>query len=84
MDLLKDAECKILKIVQELSIGKDNEFLKSNTRCEIPKASNISQLDVFIDNEALLHIGGRLKNSSLDSNLKHPALLPKKNVTDMI
>ena len=85
VDPLKDAECKILNMVQELSFGKEIETLKSNARSEIPKSSNISQLDVFIDNEGLLGVGGRLKNSSLDSNLKHPVLLPKKHqVTDMI
>ena len=85
VDLLKDAECKILKMVQELLFGKEIEILKSNARSEIAKFSNISQLDVFIDNEGLLRVGGRLKNSSLGSILKHPVLLPKKHqVIDMI
>ena len=85
VDLLKDAECKILKMVQELSFGNETEILKSNARSEVPKSSNISHLDVFTDNEGLLHVGGRLKNSSLDSNLKHPVLLPKKHkMTDMM
>ena len=85
VDLLKDAECKILKMVQELLFGKEIEILKSNARSEIPKFNNISQLDVFIDNEGLLRVGGRLKNSSLGSILKYPVLLPKKHqVIDMI
>ena len=85
VDLLKDAECKILKMVQELSFGNEIEILKSNARSEIPKSSNISHLDVFTDNEGLLHVGGRLKNSSLDSNLKHPVLLPRKHkMTNMM
>ena len=83
VDLLKDAEFKILKMVQELSFCEEIGILKSNARSEIPKSSNVSQLDVFIDNEGLLQIGGRL--SFLDSNLKYPVLLPKKHqVTDMI
>ena len=35
VDLLKDAECKILKIVQELTFGKEIEILKSNATSEI-------------------------------------------------
>ena len=42
-------------------------------------------IDVFIDNEWLLLVGKKLKNSSLNSSLKHPVLLPKKHqVTYMI
>lgn len=56
--LLKDAECKILEMVQELS--RKTEILKSNARSGIPKSSNISQLDAFFDNEGMLHAGARL------------------------
>ena len=71
----------------QLSFGKEIKILKSNSRSEIRRSSNISQLDVFIDNEELLRVGGKLKNSSLDSILKLPVLLPKrhpKKVTYMI
>ena len=48
-------------------------------------SSNIPKLDIFIDNEGLLCVGRRLKNSSFNASLKYPALLPKKHqVTDMI
>ena len=80
VDPLTDAECKILKMVQELSFGKEIETLKSNAKSEIPKSSNISQLDVFVDNEGLLRVGGRLKNSSLDSDLKHPEANCQRNI----
>ena len=53
VDLLKDAECKILKIVPELTFGKDIEILKSNATSEIPKCSNITLSDMLIDNEEL-------------------------------
>ena len=53
VDLLKDAECKILKIVQELTFGKEIEILKSNATSEIRKCSNITLSDMLIDNEEL-------------------------------
>ena len=37
-------------MVQKWSFDKKIEILKSNTRSEIPKSSNILHLDVFIDN----------------------------------
>lgn len=45
----------------------------------MPKSGNILQLDVFIDNEGLMLVYGRLKNSSMDSSLKHLVLLSMKN-----
>ena len=72
-------------MVQELSFGKEIEALLPNARYEILISSNIPKLDIFIDNKGLLRVGRRLKNSSLDSSLKYPVLLPKKHqVTDMI
>ena len=51
----------------------------------MPKSGNILQLDVFIENEGLMLVYGRLKNSSMDSSLKHLVLLSMKNqVIDMI
>lgn len=51
----------------------------------MPKSGNVLQLDVFIENEGLMLVYGRLKNSSMDSSLKHLVLLSMKNqVIDMI
>lgn len=34
-------------------------------------------MDVFLDQDGLLRVGGRLKNASLPTTVKHPVLIPK-------
>ncbi|XP_066904252.1 uncharacterized protein, partial [Halyomorpha halys] len=40
---------------------------------------NIQRLSPFVDNEGIIRVGGRLKNSPLPYSAKHPILLPSKS-----
>lgn len=61
------------------------EISKPNVKSQIKKSSCISQLDIFMDNNDLLHVDGSLNNSPLNSYLKDCVLFLKKpQVTDMI
>ena len=42
----------------------------------LSKSYPLSRLTPFIDHSVILRIGGRLKNSQLDSDSKHPIILP--------
>ncbi|XP_063903768.1 uncharacterized protein LOC135123205 [Zophobas morio] len=42
--------------------------------------SKILSLNPFMDENKLIRVGGRLKNSALDRDVKHPILLPKNRV----
>ena len=44
----------------------------------VPESSGINQLDPFLDNRSILHVGGRLKISNLTEGENHPVILPKK------
>ena len=44
----------------------------------VPESSSINQLDPFLDNRSILHVGGRLKISNLTEGENHPVILPKK------
>ena len=75
--LLKEAEIEIIKMVQAAEIkslrprdcGNDGESrLKRN--------SKISQLDLLMDEDGVLCVGGRLCKSYLNDGCKHPVLLP--------
>ena len=46
----------------------------------VPESSGISQLDPFLDNRGILHVGERLKKSNLTEEENHPVILPKKCV----
>ena len=45
----------------------------------------ISQLDLFIDESDVIRVDGRLQNSHISDDCKHPILLPRKGkVSDLI
>ena len=47
--------------------------------------SSIIQQDPFLDNDNILHVGGRLRKSTLTEAEQHPVILPRKNaVSDTI
>ncbi|GFW62232.1 uncharacterized protein TNCV_4421211 [Trichonephila clavipes] len=66
-----------------------NEFL-TEIKClkngqPIPKSSKISSLNVFLDEDEILRVGGRLEHSTLSEFQKHQMMLPKAHhLTDLI
>ena len=51
----------------------------------VPKHSNLLQLDPLVDSNGLLRVGGRLENSTLEYQEKHPVILPKgHHVSELI
>lgn len=42
-------------------------------------SSKLSSLNPFLDKDSIIRVGGRLKNSDLSFNQKHPILLPNKH-----
>ncbi|KRZ01394.1 hypothetical protein T11_12323 [Trichinella zimbabwensis] len=53
-----------------------NEIRQLSNGRQIAANSRLQQFDPFIDEHGLLKIGGRLQNSDLPENMKHPILLP--------
>ena len=58
----------VVRLLLELSFDKEMEILKSIARTGIPISSNISQFDIFVDNDELLNVGGRSNNSPTNSS----------------
>ncbi|XP_076661119.1 uncharacterized protein LOC143364992 [Halictus rubicundus] len=51
----------------------------------LPKSSSLRSLNIFLDNNGLLRVGGRLSNAPIDYDQKHPIILPSKHpLTDLI
>ncbi|XP_038150062.1 uncharacterized protein LOC119789301 [Cyprinodon tularosa] len=46
---------------------------------QLPSQSKLFKMDVFLDQDGLLRVGGRLKNASLPTSLKHPVVIPKNH-----
>ena len=71
------AEIKLLATAREAATGE--------TTVSYRKPTNIDELNPFLDEYDLIRVGGRLKNSQLIYNQKHPLLLPSKHpITDLI
>ena len=63
MELLEKAQKMIFKMLQQHSFSHEISSLKSNTM--IHRSSSLFKLDSFLDTEAVLRVGGRLKRSIL-------------------
>lgn len=64
---------KLLRLVQQEVFAEEYKSIKAGQ--SLKKGNRLSCLDPFIDNEGLLRVGGRLQNSSLPYDQKHPILL---------
>ncbi|CAC5413330.1 unnamed protein product [Mytilus coruscus] len=71
---LKDAEHSILVFVQRHEFTDEISTLSTNQT--VKATSNIRKLDPVLDGD-LLRVGGRLIESKMPENCKHPIILPK-------
>ena len=73
------AEKTLIRLIQAKHFPK--EVLKLSTGNKLLKSSTIIRLDPILDQEGIMRVGGRLhKGASLNLQLKHPIILPKKNI----
>lgn len=73
----------ILMLVQKQEFQE--EISQLSRRREIPSKSKVISLRPYLDNDGLLRVGGRLRNTQLDYDQKHPIILPRRHhITDLI
>jgi hypothetical protein len=79
---INQAGLRIIKLVQEVAFRDESQALAKGQ--EISRKSKLYCLNPYIAN-GIMRVGGRLKNSSLSINQKHPVLLTKKgHITQLI
>lgn len=71
------AENQIFLYVQSLYFFDDINCLSKNIA--LKKSSSLRSLNPIIDSDGLLRVGGRLQNSSVSYNAKHPIILPSQH-----
>ena len=88
--MIQESRMSLVKLVQQkhfkeehkwlkLMEGKDSDSRRWNKNCRI------SQLDPLIDEYDVIRVGGRLQNSHISDDCKHPILLPRKGkVSDLV
>ena len=75
------AKTRILLLTQQEAFTAEIALLQKKQLL----SQTIQRLKPFLDAEGLIRVGGRLSNSSLVYNAKHPILLPKRHcVTDLL
>ena len=78
VELLCKAEKEIIRSVQRSAFPAEvNPQEKKGTN--VQKDGGMHKLDPFLDDHGILRVGGRLQQSLLSPELKHPIILPKKN-----
>ena len=83
VDSMEKAGKEIIKMIQRKYFADDIKKLEhaasNEGRC-LSKGSALYKLDPFIDKENIIHVGGRLKKSTLDARIMHPIILPRKSI----
>ena len=68
-------EKEIIRSVQRRYFGED--LISLGKRKCLKSYSSIVKLDLFIDDERILRVGGRIQGSALANEIQHPVLLRK-------
>ncbi|RLU19024.1 hypothetical protein DMN91_009382 [Ooceraea biroi] len=74
---LSSAETFWIKVTQQAHFHSELEALSRNA--ELPRSHPFLRLAPFLDNCGILRVGGRLRNSLLEPEAKHPVLLPRNS-----
>lgn len=65
----------LIRMIQRVHLASDYKALVTSK--EITASSDLYSLMPFLDEDGLMRVGGRLENSSLSFESKHPIILPK-------
>ncbi|XP_063404711.1 uncharacterized protein LOC134688168 [Mytilus trossulus] len=74
---MKESEKLIIKEVQQDIYYNENDCLKKSK--PLQKNSSLIALSPVLDSDGLLRVGGRLKNSDIESCEKMPVIIPGKS-----
>ena len=66
---LSNAEMTVLKLVQAEHFKEDLRMIRNGT---LPKKNHLYKFDPFLDDDGILHMGGRLQQSTLSFAVRHP------------
>ncbi|XP_048262969.1 uncharacterized protein LOC125385367 [Bombus terrestris] len=81
-DELTRAHNRVIKIIQSGHFATEIRTLQKDRSRDV--GGKLQPLNPFLDEDGILRVGGRLTNSSIPFNQKHPIILPKASVTELI
>ncbi|XP_053964234.1 uncharacterized protein LOC128867164 [Anastrepha ludens] len=77
VDDIKGGTLLLIRHIQQVHFASEYKILKENK--QLPSCNHLLSLNPFIDDFGSLRVGGRLYNSNLEFEAKHPRLLPKQH-----
>ena len=84
--LLKEAEIEIINLLQPRKFAAEIKCLtpRDSDESRLKRNSKIFQLDLFLDEDGVFRVGGRLCKSYLSDDCKYPVLLSKEERRTLI
>nr|XP_033204786.1 uncharacterized protein LOC117165516 [Bombus vancouverensis nearcticus] len=79
---LTAAHNRLIKILQSSHFAPEIRILQKSRSEDV--GGKLHPLNPFLDEDGLLRVGGRLTNSAIPFRKKHPIILPKSPVTELI
>ncbi|XP_038122496.1 uncharacterized protein LOC119771145 [Culex quinquefasciatus] len=80
---LSAARAQLVRAVQHTAYAPELELLRKGK--SLPTKHILSPLHPFLDEQGTMRLGGRLQNSDLPYDVKHPMILPQNHVaTEML
>jgi hypothetical protein len=77
VDAYQQAEVMIIKTVQREFYSEEYESLVQSKT--LPKSSSLLSLDVFLDEDGVLRVGGRLNRSKIPRDVRNPVVIPGRH-----
>ncbi|XP_011859181.1 PREDICTED: uncharacterized protein LOC105556699 [Vollenhovia emeryi] len=66
-----------VRIIQQAAFSYEIGILSRNEH--LPKSNPLVRLTPYLDKDRLLRVGGRLHNAQIDTDSKHPLILPRRS-----
>lgn len=82
MNIARKVEICLWKIVQRDVFGEDVDRIKSGK--SVSSSSKIYKFNPFLDDDGVLRVGGRLQQATWPFQRKHPILLDKHHLTELL
>lgn len=79
---LQEARSKLIRCVQNDAFPETIKCLQEHHY--VPKHEHLIKLSPFLDNVGVLRVGGRIQESTVPYNIKHPIIVPKCEVAELI
>jgi hypothetical protein len=82
VDEINSSHNKLIYLIQNTYFSSEIRQLQKDRINEV--GGKFQSLNPFIDKEGILRVGGRLSNSPIPFQQKHPIILPKSPITKLI